>query len=107
MAHQAQVVISTAPNTQVAQELAAFLIRERHAACINIIDGVRSLYWWEGAVQDDSEAILVIKTDSKHLEALTAAIQEKHPYDCPEVIALPIQGGSDAYLQWLRDNLAG
>ena len=100
------VVLSTAPDAEVGGAVAATLVRERLAACVNIVAGVRSLYWWDGEVQDDSEVLLVCKTDAGHLDALTAALIEQHPYDCPEVIALPIVGGSDDYLSWLRKSLA-
>ena len=100
------VVFSTAPNSAVAEELARHLLGEQLAACVNVIDGIRSIYRWEGEVHRDPEVLLVIKTDRAHLEPLTETLQNQHPYDCPEVVAVPIVGGSADYLGWLTDSLA-
>ena len=76
---------------------------ERLAACVNILASVRSIYRWKGDLCDDVESLMVIKTTVDRLEALTARLLECHPYDVPEVIALPIQDGegNHAYLEWL------
>ncbi|MFQ5743947.1 MAG: divalent-cation tolerance protein CutA [Acidobacteriota bacterium] len=105
MAEKGLVVLSTAAETEVARNLAAMLVKERLAACANVVDGIHSVYWWEGEVRSDAEVLLIIKTDADHLERLTAALEQHHPYDCPEVIALPVVGGSAAYLDWLRQSL--
>ena len=99
------VVLSTAPDESVAAELAAALVERRLAACVNLVPGVRSLYWWEGELQDDAEVLMVCKTDARRLDALTSMLQEMHPYDCPEVVALPVEGGAEAYLAWITDTL--
>ena len=80
-------------------------MEERLAACVNLLPGVRSIYRWEGEVQDDGEVLLIVKTREDALPALTARVVALHPYDVPEVIALPVAGGSDAYLAWLRDGV--
>ena len=105
MSKQAMVVLSTAPDEAVGARIAAALVERRLAACVNIIEGVRSLYWWEGKVQDDAEVLLICKTDDSHLSELTTALEELHPYDCPEVVALPVTGGSAAYLSWIGESL--
>ena len=105
MSKQAMVVLSTVPDDAVATRLAAALVEKKLAACVNIVGGVRSLYWWEGKVQDDSEVLLICKTDDDHVGGLTAAIEELHPYDCPEVVVLPVAGGSAAYLEWIGASL--
>jgi periplasmic divalent cation tolerance protein len=69
---------------------------------VNLVPGVRSIYRWEGAVQDDTEVLLIAKTREALLPALTARVEALHPYDVPEVIALPVTGGSEPYLSWLR-----
>tara|TARA_B100001167_G_scaffold3373_1_gene1935 strand:- start:274 stop:594 length:321 start_codon:yes stop_codon:yes gene_type:complete len=105
MSKQAMVVLSTAPDKVVAVRLASVLVEGKLAACVNIVEGVRSLYCWEGSLQDDKEVLLVCKTDEAHLKELTTTLEKQHPYDCPEVVALPIVGGSVAYLDWLIKQL--
>lgn len=97
------VLISTAPNLEVAHKVARTLVEERLAACVNLVPGVRSIYRWEGKVQDDAELLLVIKTTPARQEQAIARLREVHPYTCPEAIALPIQGGNPAYLAWLNE----
>jgi len=105
MSKQAMVVFSTAPDESVAAKLAAVLIERRLAACVNLVPGVRSLYWWEGRLQDEAEVLMVCKTDAQRLDALTAMLRERHPYDCPEIVALAVAGGSEPYLAWIGDTL--
>ncbi|MCH7825901.1 MAG: divalent-cation tolerance protein CutA [Acidobacteria bacterium] len=105
MSKQVMVVLSTAPDEVVGSRIAAALVERRLAACVNIVSGVRSLYWWEGKVRDDAEVLLICKTDDSHLGELTAVLEELHPYDCPEVVALPVTGGSTAYLRWIGESL--
>lgn len=99
------VVLVTAPDVETAVQLGRALVEERVAACANILPGVRSIYRWEDAVQDDAEVLLLIKTTTGIQPQLTARVLELHPYDTPEVIALPIVAGADAYLGWLRDQI--
>ncbi|XP_037087640.1 LOW QUALITY PROTEIN: protein CutA, chloroplastic-like, partial [Pollicipes pollicipes] len=102
------VVYVTAPSHEVAKKLAAMLVKERQlAACVNIVPGLTSVYEWEGVVQEDTEALMIIKTRSALLEELTAAVVQQHPFDCPEVLALPVQGGSAPYLKWVSDTARG
>jgi periplasmic divalent cation tolerance protein len=105
MSETAMVVLSTAPDEAVATRLAGALVKGKLAACVNIVAGVRSLYWWEGELQDDAEVLLVCKTDAERLPRLTAALQQEHPYDCPEVVALPVVGGAAEYIGWISDVL--
>ncbi len=97
-----RVVLVTAPDAEVAERLARGLVEERLAACVNLIPGIRSFYRWEGAVRDDAEVLLVVKTRTDRLEALASRVQELHPYELPEILGLPIIGGSQAYLDWIR-----
>ncbi len=96
------VVLVTAPDAETGARLARSLVEERLAACANLIPGVRSIYRWEGRVQDDAEVLLVLKTRAERVDALAARVSELHPYDVPEVVALPAVGGSRAYLDWVR-----
>lgn len=97
------VLLSTAPSLEVAHKVARTLVEEQLAACVNLVPGVRSIYRWEGKVQDDAELLLVIKTTPARQEQAVARLREVHPYSCPEAIALPILGGNPAYLSWLSE----
>ena len=97
----ALVVLVTAPSPEVAAALARTLVEERLAACGNVLSEVRSIYRWEGQVREDAEALLVLKTTRARLEALRDRVLALHPYDVPEVLALPVEAGSAAYLAWL------
>ena len=77
------------------------------AACVNIVPGITSVYRWQGAVHRDAELLLVVKTRAELLEALTARVRQLHPYDKPEVLALPAAGGSSSYLRWVLESTAG
>ena len=97
-----RLVLVTAPDEPTAERLARALLTTRLIACANLVPAVRSLYWWQGAIDDAREVLMVLKTTAAQLDALTAAVEREHPYDCPEVLVLPVDGGSDAYLRWLR-----
>ena len=81
--------------------MARALVEERLAACGNVLPGLRSLYRWEGKVQDDAEALLLLKTTRRRFPALRARVLALHPYEVPEVLALPVEGGHPAYLDWI------
>ncbi|GIL83424.1 hypothetical protein Vretimale_11210 [Volvox reticuliferus] len=98
------VVYVTVPNAQVGEDLGSKLVEAKLAACVNILPGLTSIYTWKGKVEKDSELLLIIKSRHELLTELTAFVRANHPYDEPEVIALPILGGSPSYLQWLMDN---
>ena len=97
----ALVVLVTAPTPERAAEIARALVEERLAACGNVVPGVRSIYRWQGKVEDESEALLVLKTTRARFEALRERVLALHPYQVPEVIALPVEAGSAAYLAWI------
>lgn len=97
------LVLCTAPDEEVAATLARGLVEAGLAACVNVIPGVRSFYVWEGALEEAAEVQLLIKSRRARYAALESWLQENHPYDVPEVVALPIERGSDAYLAWLRE----
>lgn len=94
-------VVTTAPDTEVARAFATRIVEERFAACANVVPGVTSIYWWEGAVRQDGEVVVVFKTTCARLDALRARILELHPYDVPEVLAFPVAEGSADYLSWV------
>ncbi len=98
---QIVVVYVTCPERDGGR-IARTLVERRLAACVNLIPGVRSVYRWEGAIEEAVESLLVIKTDRDRLEALRAGVVEVHPYDVPEVIALPVVAGHEPYLAWVK-----
>ena len=97
----ARVLLCTAPPDK-ATDLARTLLERRLAACVNVLPGARSLYWWKGEIQCDDESLLVIKTTEEKVAALTEALPGLHPYDTPELLSLPVESGLPAYLAWLR-----
>lgn len=96
------LVISTCPADH-AQSLAETLVGERLAACVNIMPAVRSVYRWEGAVCADAESLLLIKTTRVGYAALESRISQLHPYDVPEILAVPVDAGLPAYLRWVEE----
>jgi periplasmic divalent cation tolerance protein len=96
------VVFVTAPDDVVAARLARTVVERGLAACVNRIPGVRSVYAWEGEIHDDAEVLLVMKTTAGRLADLVSQVVKEHPYACPEVVALPVAGGSSPYLEWVR-----
>jgi periplasmic divalent cation tolerance protein len=94
----------TAPPDQ-AEPLARSIVEGRRAACVNLIPGVRSVYRWQGEVETDEETLLVVKVTAGGLDALVRYVEEHHPYETPEVIAMPVTGGASAYLAWVAENV--
>ncbi|GAB4232459.1 MAG: divalent-cation tolerance protein CutA [Acidobacteriota bacterium] len=99
---EVSVVFSTVPNPETGAEIARTLVEERLAACVNILAGLRSVYHWRGRVEDDSEALLIIKTTGTRLDRLFERLKELHPYEVPEMLALPVHQGWPDYLDWVR-----
>jgi len=98
---EAVVVLVTVPNAETADKLGEALVGERLAACVNVVGGVRSTYRWKGAVERDDELLCLCKTTRAGFERLRARVVELHPYELPEVIALPIAAGHAPYLDWI------
>ena len=95
------VLLCTCPEESVARTLAGGLVEERLAACVNVLPSVRSIYRWQGALQEDSEALMVIKTGATRYREAEDWLRRNHPYDVPEIIALPVEQGLPAYLEWV------
>jgi len=97
----ALVVLTNLPDRAVAERLAAALVEQRVAACVNILAPCRSVYRWQGSVQHDEEHPLLIKTTRAAYPALEAAIRALHPYALPEIVAMPVELGLAEYLHWV------
>jgi periplasmic divalent cation tolerance protein len=95
------VALTTCPDEGTARRIATALVDERLAACVNIVPDMTSVYRWEGVVETAPECLLLVKTRRERLEDLQRRLEELHPYDLPELVALPVEGGSSAYLTWV------
>jgi periplasmic divalent cation tolerance protein len=101
------IVLTTFPDDGVAADVAHRLVDEQLAACVAVLPAMRSIYRWEGRVEEADERQLIIKTTADRVEELTLRLSSLHPYDVPEVLVLPVSGGSDAYLAWVRAAVGG
>jgi len=97
----ALLVLTNLPDRAAAERIADLLVERRLAACVNILAPCRSVYRWKGAVQHDEEHPMLIKTTAERYPAMEAAIREAHPYELPEIVAVPIERGLPAYLDWV------
>jgi periplasmic divalent cation tolerance protein len=97
------IVLITASSQGEAKKIGSALVDEHLAGCVNIVPGIRSLFFWEGKMQDEQEILLICKSRQPLLEKIIARVKSLHSYAVPEVIALPVVGGSGDYLGWLRD----
>jgi periplasmic divalent cation tolerance protein len=100
-----QVVFVTLSGSDQARAMARILVDERLAACGSVVPGLTSVYRWEGKVEEDAEALLILKTTTEGLEPLLRRIPELHGYDVPEILALPVTEGHPPYLAWVRDSV--
>ena len=98
----ARVCLVTAPDEETAKRIARALVERRLVACVNIVPGLTSVYHWAGALQEDSEVLLICKTIVARLEAIEAALRELHPYDVFEFVALLPDHVEASYLDWMR-----
>ncbi len=100
-----RIVLSTCPEGENAESLARALVEQGLAACVNIIPGLRSVYRWKGTVETSDEALLLIKTDQERYAQLERALQERHPYELPEILSVAIDNGLTSYLAWIGSSL--
>jgi len=98
------VVLITTGSAEEAKKIAAALLEQKKAACVNIIPQVSSRFWWEGELDSAEESLLLIKTRTQMLDDVISLVQENHSYDVAEVIALPVVGGNQDYLDWIGKN---
>jgi periplasmic divalent cation tolerance protein len=98
---QLSIILVTAPSQDVAQQLAHSLVTERMAACVNIVPGVKSIYAWEGKIEQAEEVLMIIKTQSSRYAALEEYVRAHHPYDTPEIVEIPAGRVTPKYWQWV------
>lgn len=101
----ALLVLTNVPERSAAERLADMLVEKRLAACVSILAPCRSVYRWKGAVQHDEEHPMLIKTTAERYPALEQALRAAHPYELPEIIAMPVERGLPAYLEWLAGEM--
>lgn len=97
------VCFVTTPGAEVSETLSKTLVSESLCACVNILPGLRSIYRWQGKICDDGEQLLLIKTRRERVPDLIARVRSLHPYEVPEIIALPIETGHEPYLAWIGE----
>ncbi|MDA0768237.1 MAG: divalent-cation tolerance protein CutA [Verrucomicrobia bacterium] len=99
---QVLVVLCTFPSVEKARQIGTALVERQLVACVNLVPKMESIYRWEGRICEETEVLGLFKTTAGRLGALREAIEELHPYDVPEVVALVVVGGSERYLEWVR-----
>jgi len=95
------VLFITTSNSEEAYKIAEVLLNQRKAACVNIVPGVSSLFWWQDKIDSAQESLLIVKTKASLLPEIIGLVKGIHSYDIPEIIALPIVGGNQDYLEWI------
>lgn len=101
------VVLITAPDLETARKLARGALEARLVACVNLVPGVESHYWWEGRMEQGQEVLMICKTVQTQLTLLEGWIRREHPYQVPEFLVLPVQGGFEGYLDWVKAECVG
>nr|MDO8043418.1 divalent-cation tolerance protein CutA [Candidatus Baldrarchaeota archaeon] len=100
-----RVVFVTCSGKEEAEKISKTLVKEKLAACVNVVSTVKSFFWWEGKVDESEEHLLIIKTSVEKMEKLIEKVKELHSYSVPEIISLPILEGNKEYLKWIEDSL--
>jgi periplasmic divalent cation tolerance protein len=101
------IVLVTAPNLKTARGLARAALEARLVACVNLVPGIESHYWWQGKLERAAEVLLLMKTRKAQLAALERLVLQRHPYDTPEVLSLSLHAGAPKYLEWLGQSMSG
>jgi periplasmic divalent cation tolerance protein len=107
MENDCVLVWTTIGKTADGRGMASILVTERLAACVNVLPEMESFYRWKGQVETDHERQLIMKTTAARVPALRARVRDLHDYEVPEFIVMPILGGNEAYLNWIRESTAG
>jgi periplasmic divalent cation tolerance protein len=101
----AYVVYITAQNREEAEKIGRHLVKEKVAACVNIVDNIKSLFWWEKNMDEANECLLIAKTSVEKFKKLEETVKKVHSYQVPEIIALPVVAGSKDYLDWIKSSV--
>ncbi|MDD5462288.1 MAG: divalent-cation tolerance protein CutA [Methylococcales bacterium] len=96
-----QIILCTCPDKGTAEKIAHLLVKEKLAACVNILPGMTSIYTWQEQIESAQEYLLLIKANNTSFQAIATAIKMQHPYELPEIIAVPIENGLPEYLRWI------
>lgn len=99
------VIFITCANKEEAEKIAAALVKNRLAACVNIAKNIESVFWWQGKIDIAKEALLIVKSKKSKLAKIIKLVKSIHSYDVPEIIALPIIGGDKSYLDWIDESI--
>jgi periplasmic divalent cation tolerance protein len=105
-AESVSVVMVTTPDLDTARKLARGALEARLVACANVVPAIESHYWWQDQLESSTEVLIIFKTTDAALTSLEAHLLENHPYDTPEIVALPLKSGTSRYLDWLRASVA-
>ncbi len=100
-----RIVLTTVGAREEASKIARALVERQLAACVNVVGPIESVYRWKGKIETSGEWLLVVKTTKEALDEVEEAIQELHSYELPEFLVLPIEGGSEEYLEWIADSV--
>jgi periplasmic divalent cation tolerance protein len=103
---EARIVLTTAGSAEEGRKVARLLVERHLAACVNIVPRIESIYRWQGAVEQGEEVLLMIKTTRSRFSEVREAIQQNHSYDMPECVSVPIDDGSDKYLNWISESVS-
>ena len=103
----ARIILTTVAIHETAMTIARTLVQERLVACVNVATAVESIYWWQGKLEQSLEYVLMMKTTAARIDPLRERLLALHPYEVPEFVVLPVESGSEAYLSWIRENVAG
>ena len=95
------MIYITAPGMEEAEKISRALLEEKLVACVNILDGMKSMYWWQGKIESASEVVLIAKTRESLVDRAIEKVKSLHSYDCPCIVSLPIQKGNKDFLEWL------
>jgi periplasmic divalent cation tolerance protein len=101
-----RVVLVTAPDAETARRIARQVLESRLVACVNLVPGIESHYWWQGRLESGQEVLMVMKTTAGRIPELKDAVIAAHPYDTAAFVVLPIESGSGRYLDWIRSSVA-
>ncbi len=101
--HEFQIVLTTCPDAEIAETIARGLVADGLAACVNVLPPMRSIYTWKGQTETAEEYLLLVKSQRLQYEAIEQRIRALHPYELPEIVALPIASGLAGYLAWLAE----